>query len=105
MQVWLLNKVNGLYQAARVQKLDNLLTYAGCSIRLKGTNGIRMITAVDKNIKSALMGQGYAACKLVEYGTVVAWTENIQGQDPIIGGAGCKSNYAYKRGVADPVFR
>ena len=105
MQVWLLKKVDGLYQATRAQELDNLLSYAGCSIRLKGVNGIRMITSVDKGIKSTLIHQGYAGCKLVEYGTVVAWTENLGGQDPVLGGAGCKSNYAYKKGVADPIFR
>ena len=36
MQVWLPKKVDGLYQATGVEELDDLLTYAGCSIRLKG---------------------------------------------------------------------
>ena len=64
-----------------------------------------MITGIDSGKKSALMGEGLHGLRLLEYGTVMAWTENLGGQDPVLGGPGCRSNYAYKRGTADPVFR
>ena len=39
-----------------VQELDNLLQYSGSSIRITGKKGIRMITSLYKNTKSALAG-------------------------------------------------
>ena len=40
-----------------------------------------------------------------EYGTVVAWASQLSDTNPLIlGKPYVKSNYAYKKGVADPVF-
>lgn len=44
-----------------IPELENLLQYGGCSIRLTGTKGIRMVTALDKTAREALMGAGLAA--------------------------------------------
>ena len=44
-----------------------------------------------------------AGYKLVEYGTVLAQTSKMDGP-LVLGKSYARSNYAYKRGVADPVF-
>jgi len=105
MQVWTLENVNGLYTSTRISELENILTYAGMSIRITGKCGIRMITAVDRTTKAALTGDGLAGYSLVEYGTVVAWANALSNSKPLtLDQSYVKSNYAYKRGVADPVF-
>ncbi|MBR2879189.1 MAG: hypothetical protein IKC02_00795, partial [Oscillospiraceae bacterium] len=88
-----------------VQELDNLLQYSGSSIRITGKKGIRMITSLYKNTKSALAGNGLAGYKLVEYGTVLAFAHEVEGDgDLVLGKDYSRSNYAYKRGVSDPVY-
>ena len=106
MRVWRLTQnADGTYSATYVKELDNILQYAGSSIRITGTKGIRMITPVEKAKKSALTGNGLAGYKLVEYGTALCWAKDLEGGKPMtLGNAYVKSNYAYKRGVADPIF-
>ena len=88
-----------------IPELDNLLQYSGSSIRITGKKGIRMITSVDKTTKTALTGKGLAGYKLVEYGTALCWASELSGGKPMVLGKDyVKSNYAYKKGVADPVF-
>ncbi len=88
-----------------VEELDNLLQYSGSSIRITGKKGIRMITSLYKNTKSALAGKGLAGYKLVEYGTVLAFAHEVEGDgDLVLGKDYSRSNYAYKRGVSDPVY-
>ena len=105
MRVWTLKYENDAYTATYIPEFDNLLTYAGCSIRITGVKGIRMITSINKDTKNALTGKGLAGYKLVEYGTALAWASEI---DPslglTLGQEWTKSNYAYKKGVADPVY-
>ncbi|MDO4853158.1 MAG: hypothetical protein Q4A88_07055, partial [Clostridia bacterium] len=43
MRVWIVESVNGVLTAKRMTAFDNLLSYAGSSIRITGTKGIRMI--------------------------------------------------------------
>jgi len=105
MKVWILDYKNGAYTDTYVPELDNLLQYSGSSIRITGKKGIRMITSVTKNNKSALTGKGLAGYKLVEYGTALCWAKDLEGGKPmVLGKPYVKSNYAYKKGVADPVF-
>ena len=105
MKVWILKQEDGVYTAEYVPELDNLLRYSGSSIRIAGVKGIRMITSVDQNTRDALTGNGLAGFRLVEYGTLLAQTGKL-GSDPLVlGGANVRSNYAYRRGVADPVFK
>ena len=105
MKVWVLKQEDGVYTAEYVPELDNLLRYSGSSIRIAGVKGIRMITSVDQNTRDALTGNGLAGFRLVEYGTLLAQTGKL-GSDPLVlGGANVRSNYAYRRGVADPVFK
>lgn len=88
-----------------VKELDNLLQYSGSSIRITGKKGIRMITSLYKDTKSALTGNGLAGYTLVEYGTVLCFAHELgEDGDLVLGKSYSRSNYAYKRGVADPVF-
>ena len=83
-----------------ITEFENLLNYAGCSIRLSGKKGIRMITGISQDKRSALKSaQGLAGYTLEEYGTVVMRGVGT----PTL--ANSKShNFAYKKGKADPIF-
>jgi hypothetical protein len=88
-----------------IPELDNLLQYSGSSIRITGKKGIRMITSIEKNKKSALTGKGLAGYTLVEYGTTLCFANEIpEGDGLVLGRSYARSNYAYKKNVADPVF-
>lgn len=106
MQVWALSKnADGSYAPEKVEELNNILQYSGSSIRITGKKGIRMITSIEQNKKNDLISGGLAGYKLLEYGTVLAWSSDLAGGNPLVLGRDyAKSNYAYKKGVADPVF-
>ena len=106
MLVWALQKNDdGSYTPERIEELDNILQYSGSSIRITGNKGIRMITSLEKEKKKALTTDGLAGYKLLEYGTVLALASNLEGGQPLVLGPDyAKYNYAYKKGVADPVF-
>ena len=106
MQVWKVEKnTEGIFAAERIEELDNLLQYSGASIRIVGVKGIRMITSITKGNKSALTGEGLAGYTLEEYGTALCWaTDLAPGEDLVLGKEYTRSNYAYKKGVADPIF-
>ncbi len=103
MQVYRVTRQEGGAKAEEITELANLLNYAGCSIRVSGKKGIRMITAIDQNVKKSLVSKaGLAGYTLEEYGTVVQWADTL-GSDTLNLGNG-KSNFAYKKGNADPIF-
>ena len=83
-----------------------LLQYSGCSIRIVGVKGIRMITSINQSTKKALTGKGLAGYTLVEYGTALCRASALaDGQPMTLENSNVKYNYAYKKGVADPVFK
>ena len=100
MQVFRITRQEGGAKAEEITEFANLLNYAGCSIRLTGTKGIRMITGIGENARTALIGaQGLAGYTLEEYGTVVmrgVGTPTLENSN--------SHNFAYKKGKADPVF-
>ena len=100
MQVFRITRQEGGAKAEEITEFANLLNYAGCSIRLTGTKGIRMITGISENARTALTGaQGLAGYTLEEYGTVVmrgVGTPTLENSN--------SHNFAYKKGKADPVF-
>lgn len=113
MYTWLIRWSDSLsrYSVIYVHNLFHysILSYAGSSIRIKGVKGIRMITGVHEITRNALTGEGLIAgnhvYKLVEYGTLLAWAKDLEGGNPLtLGQSYVKSNYAYKRGVADPIY-
>ena len=83
-----------------ITEFENLLNYAGCSIRLSGKQGIRMITGITQDNKKALTSKaGLAGYTLEEYGTVVmrgVGTPTLENSK--------SHNFAYKKGKADPIF-
>ncbi len=103
MQVFHITRQEGGATAEEITEFANLLNYAGCSIRVSGKKGIRMITGIDQNVKKSLVSKaGLAGYTLEEYGTVVQWADTL-GSDTLNLGNG-KSNFAYKKGNADPIF-
>ena len=100
MQVFRITRQEGGAKAEEITEFANLLNYAGCSIRLTGTKGIRMITGIGENARTALTGaQGLAGYTLEEYGTVVmrgVGTPTLENSN--------SHNFAYKKGKADPIF-
>ena len=100
MQVFRITRQEGGAKAEEITEFANLLNYAGCSIRLTGTKGIRMITGISENARTALTGaRGLGGYTLEEYGTVVmrgVGTPTLENSK--------SHNFAYKKGKADPVF-
>jgi len=105
MKVWEVVSVSGTQTAKRVSALDDVLQYAGSSIRITGKPGIRMITSIPKDKKNALTGKGLGGYTLVEYGTAVAWDKDLSGTTLTLTHKAAKRAFAYKKGVADPVFK
>lgn len=106
MKVWMLSNTGGYYTAARAEAFDDILQYSGMSIRVYGKKGIRMITGIRKETKEALIYGGLEGYRLKEYGTAIAWSSQVTANKPLVLGASyVRSNYAYKQGVADPVFK
>ena len=105
MSVYAIERTPTGSTAREITELQDLLTYADCSIRISGKQGIRMITALDEATKKALTGKGLAGYTLEEYGTVVSWTDALgNGSFLRLGESYARSNYAYRKGKADPVF-
>lgn len=106
MQVWALNRnADGSFIPEKVEALSNILQYSGSSIRITGNKGIRMITSMEQSKKNDLTSGGLAGYQLLEYGTVLSWTSDLAGGDSLVLGRDyARSNYAYKKDVADPVF-
>lgn len=100
MQVFRITRQEGGAKAEEITEFANLLNYAGCSIRLTGTKGIRMITGIGENARTALTGaRGLGGYTLEEYGTVVmrgVGTPTLENSK--------SHNFAYKKGKADPIF-
>ena len=104
MQVFRITRQEGGAKAEEITEFANLLNYAGCSIRVSGKKGIRMITGIDQNVKKSLVSKaGLAGYTLEEYGTVVQWANKL-GSDTLNLNNSTMKNYAYKKGKADPIF-
>lgn len=104
MQVFRITRQEGGAKAEEITEFANLLNYAGCSIRVSGKKGIRMITGIDQNVKKSLVSKaGLAGYTLEEYGTVVQWADTLGSNTLNLSGSN-KKNYAYKKGKADPIF-
>ena len=104
MQVFRITRQEGGAKAEEITEFANLLNYAGCSIRVSGKKGIRMITGIDQNVKQSLVSKaGLAGYTLEEYGTVVQWADTL-GSNTLNLSSSNKKNYAYKKGKADPIF-
>ena len=94
--------------AVRLPYFDEMLNYAGTSIRLTGSNGIRVITKMNATVRSSLMSEeGYNGWNVVEYGTLMGWKSSLHGQEPTLEmvGNGIVKGRAYsKEDNIDAVF-
>ena len=105
MHVWFLEYGKGGYVLTRASKFDDVMKYAGSSIRITGKKGIRMITSVPSDMKTVLTTTGVDGYKLLEYGTVVARDSKLGSKSLTKGMSGSSGGYAYKKGTADNVFK
>ena len=89
-----------------IEGLKDLLIYSGCSIRISGKQGIRMITGITQDNKKALTSKaGLSGYTLEEYGTLICWNTDVTSGDDFSLDMSCaRHNYAYLKGKADPVF-
>ena len=105
MQVFRLNWAeDGSCSAVRIPQLDDVLQYAGASIRITGKKGIRMITAIPEETRNRLTGKGIEGYVLLEYGTLVQWDSELKGAALTFSEAGVRSAAAYETGKSDPIF-
>ena len=106
MTTYRIHRQEGGATLERIDALDNLLIYSGCSIRISGKQGIRMITGITQGNKKALTSKaGLAGYTLEEYGTLICWNTDVpSGDDFSLDMSFARHNYAYLKGKADPVF-
>jgi hypothetical protein len=105
MQVFRLDWAeDGSCSAVKIPQLDNVLQYAGASIRITGNKGIRMITAIPEETRNKLAGSGIEGYVLLEYGTLVQWDSALNGQALTFAAPGVRSAPAYEKGKNDPIF-
>ena len=64
-----------------------------------------MITSVPEAIRESLKNGELQGYTLEEYGTLLAWNKELGSSALTLDNPIVKSNYAYKKGVADPVFK
>ena len=105
MKVYLVSNTGNAPSAEPIPEFDDLLRYAGSSIRVTGVKGIRMITEVDSALKSALINGGAAGYTLEEYGTLLCFGNEVAGSLSL-NDSYARHNYAYSRASGqDPVFK
>ena len=84
--------------------VEIVLFVLGILIAVKGVLAILEVVN-RRGKKNALVGGDLAGYSLVEYGTVLSWASDLEGGNPLVlGQPYARSNYAYRRGAADPVF-
>lgn len=106
MAVYKATNTDGTTSVERISEMDDLLRYAGSSIRITGNKGIRMITGINASLKNALTGGGAAGYTLEEYGTLLCWASEVQNGSLSLSDGYARHNYAYSRANGtDPVFR
>lgn len=87
MYVWTLQYENMGYRVTAQPELENLLTYHGFSIRIKGKSGIRCKTGISTELREKLLStDGVNGYKLKEYGTVIMNQANLEKYPMVKGG-------------------
>lgn len=104
MHTWLVREEGNGYAVQRYYGLEDLMIYSGCSIRVTGNKGIRMITGMSANVKDALAGSDINGYTLVETGTLLAWSSGVDAEGPTLETSGVSRGRAYIKGSTDPVL-
>lgn len=105
MSTWLVSRSGDTCTVTRHYDLDDLLEYAGCSIRITGVKGIRLITGISQDVKKALTTNGLNGYTVVETGTVIAWTDRVEGESLTFDTPGASRGAAYTEGGSNPVYQ
>ncbi len=79
------------YVVTALPGLEDLLSYHGFAIRIKGKSGIRFKSGISTEMRSSLLGDGLHGYKLKEYGTVAMKYANY-GTYPLVKG-GTKTTF------------
>lgn len=104
LYIWIVKLDASACTTTRYYGFDDLLRYAGCSIRVAGNKGIRMITGISSQLKSALVGEGVLGYTVVETGTLIAWSDKVAAGGPTFATAGVSRGKAYVKGSRNPVL-
>ncbi|MCQ2439585.1 MAG: hypothetical protein MJ074_07465, partial [Oscillospiraceae bacterium] len=77
------NEETGRYDP--ILSVEDLIRYEGCSIRIGGKRGLRMVTSIGQDFKNRLVKEGIevngVVYKLDSYGTLMAWTDELAGRE------------------------
>ena len=103
MTVYRLKFSNGKYTATRQTSFDNILQYAGASIRITGKQGIRIISGIPTGSKDKLTSSGLDGYTMVEDGLLVSWADNLGSRDLTLSTCDAKAT-AYVKGSKNPVY-
>lgn len=103
MYVWMLDYSGGAYTVTYESGLEDILSYEGFSIRIKGESGIRFVSGINTDLKSALISSGVDEYKLSEYGTLVMYNENTGSYPLVKGGAKTSFGKAYGNSDSGPI--
>ncbi|MCI9337790.1 MAG: hypothetical protein HFH93_09660 [Lachnospiraceae bacterium] len=95
MYVWSLAHNGTVYTATAQPGLQDLLTYHGFSIRIKGKTGIRVKTGISKDLRAQLIRPGVDGYVLKEYGTLVMNSANMSQYPMIKDGAKVAGSISY----------
>ena len=95
MYVWSLAHNGIVYTATAEPGLQDLLTYHGFSIRIRGKSGIRVKTGISKDLRTQLIQTGVNGYVLKEYGTLVMSSANMSQYPMIKDGAKVAGSLSY----------
>lgn len=104
MYAWVVSDEGGCYHVRRYYGFDDLLRYAGSSIRVTSKKGIRMITGMASTTKGMLVASNSLGYTLVETGTLIAWSSNVGSGGLTFDTEGVSRGRAYVQGEQNPVF-
>ena len=98
MNVYFINRNKSGYYLTYKSNFDNILNYAGASIRISGKKGIRVITSIDTDKVNKLINSNIDGYKVMEYGTIMCWASNLgENQEPTLGLPKVSKGRAYSR--------
>ena len=98
MNVYFIKRDGLNYYLTHNSNFDNILNYAGASIRISGKKGIRVITSIATDKVNKLINSNIDGYKVMEYGTLMCWASNLgENQEPVLGLPDVKKGRAYSR--------
>ena len=98
MSVYFIKRDGLNYYLTHNSSFDNILNYAGASIRISEKKGIRVITSIATDKVNKLINSNIDGYKVMEYGTLMCWASNLgENQEPALGLPDVKKGRAYSR--------